>query len=109
MKRLIQTTCISPGFGCSRTAGPKGSGRSPHLDSAGPVKWTSVGLVFISPIRATIFVRSVWVVFVDNRDAPGLSTLQLQHGRRADVYIRVNTTNIWRILLPQPWPGRIRG
>ncbi|KAF8273743.1 glycosyltransferase family 2 protein [Lactarius quietus] len=56
-----------------------------------------VDMDFLEPIlrlQSSSTCSVMWIVIVDNRNAPGLSTLQHRHGHRADVRIRVNTANV---------------
>jgi nucleoside-diphosphate-sugar epimerase/glycosyltransferase involved in cell wall biosynthesis len=56
-----------------------------------------VDMRFLEPIlqlQSSLTCTVMWIVIVDNRDAPGLGTLQHRHGHRADVRIRVNNVNI---------------
>ena len=56
-----------------------------------------VDMGFLEPIlqlQSSSTCSVMWIVIVDNPNAPGLGTLQHQHGHRADVRIRVNTVNV---------------
>jgi len=56
-----------------------------------------VDMGFLEPIlqlQPSPTCSVMWIVIVDNRDAPGLGTLQHRHGHRADVRIRVNNANV---------------
>lgn len=56
-----------------------------------------VDMRFLEPIlqlQSSPTCSVMWIVIVDNRDAPGLGILQRRHGHRADVRIRVNNANV---------------
>ncbi|KAH9171095.1 glycosyltransferase family 2 protein [Lactarius sanguifluus] len=56
-----------------------------------------VDMGFLEPIlqlQPSPTCSVMWIVIVDNRDAPGLGTLQHRHGHRADVRIRINDANV---------------
>ena len=54
-----------------------------------------VDMTFLEPIlqlQPSPTCCVMWIIIVDNPNAPGLSTLQYLHGHRADVRIRINKT-----------------